>query len=131
MQIALLALFIGALLIPGLAQKVESTMTGIGGAVFAGPVNVAVNAWMKVALIGGVAVLGVWLIETKVAKHEGVAGPAAPSARDVVQQGPTFNPSGGFTAGPGGVSATGGINRRRVITVTPVSHAELLRRRAA
>ena len=134
MQFALLALFVAAILIPGLATKIESTIEGIGGSAFAGPVNTAVSAYLKVALIGAGILVGVYVFETKFAKHEGVATPAAPGAESVVASAPHFNPSGAFTVSKAGPSVSGGINsgssRRRVV-VTAVDHADLLRRRAA
>ena len=135
LAIVLVAIFVGCALDPTLAKSVEGTLSGMGGAVFSGPVNVAVNAWMKVAVIGAGLVLGVWVLETKIAKKEGAAGPAAaPDAATVITaHEPTFNPSGGFSAGSSGVNATGGINRTRVVTL-PVRYVRspgIGRKRAA
>ena len=87
------------------AKKIEQ----FGSAIVAGPVNTAINAYVKVALIfvaiGGV----VYVAETQYAKHEGQTLPAPPVQALGPPAPPTFGAAGGLGFQRGGVGITQGV----------------------
>ncbi len=114
MAIWMAGIVIGLALDPALAQRVETTIEGIFGAAQSGAINPIVNAWFKVALIGGGLGLSFWLIEAKIAKGMGQEVAAPPVQSIGVPAPPTFGSNSGFSVDRGGVaysqsaSATGG-----------------------
>jgi hypothetical protein len=87
------------------AQKIEQ----FGQAIVQGPVNTAINGYIKVALIfvglGG----AVYIAETQYAKHEGQTLPAPPVAALGPPPPPTFGAAGGIGFQRGGVGISQGV----------------------
>lgn len=90
----------------GNAQKIEN----FGGAIVQGPVNTAVNAWVKVALIFTGLGVGVWVLESELSsRHPSLrgsgivpgTGPPAP---------PTFGAAGGIGFQKGGFGVQQGVS---------------------
>lgn len=65
----------------GSPQAITKNIENFGKAVTQGPISTVVNAWVEVALITAGLGLGIWFLEIKVGKHEGiqVGAPAAPT----------------------------------------------------
>jgi hypothetical protein len=107
----ILALFAIAVLDPTVQQRIESVLSGFGSAAASGPISTATKWWLLAA--GAVGALGVgwWIVETKVAKHEGYDVAPPPVESIGVPAPPTFGASGGFTA-----SSQGGIGLEQRVT---------------
>ncbi|MGA2284492.1 MAG: hypothetical protein ABSH07_12660 [Candidatus Dormibacteria bacterium] len=107
----LLILFAIAVLDPTVQQRIESVLSGFGSAAASGPISTATKWWLLAA--GAVGALGVgwWIVETKVAKHEGYDVAPPPVESIGVPAPPTFGASGGFTA-----SSQGGVGLEQRVT---------------
>src|SRR5580700_1058647 len=95
-------------LIPGVQQKFESTVEGVSGALTEGPVNTVTNAWIKILAVAAAAGIGLWLLETKIARHEGIDAPGPP-ALPAPPTAPSFSAQSGYTVSGGPVSVTSGV----------------------
>lgn len=104
MQLIILALFIAAVLIPGVEQRISAVIDDISGSLLKGPTKVVTNAWIEVAVIAAGLGIGIWLLETKIAHHMGQELAAPPVESIHVAQPPSFGSSAGFTA-----STRGGV----------------------
>lgn len=107
--VALLPFVAAYFVLGGSAHKDIATIEQLGGAITAGPVNTAVNAWIKVLAVGAIAGLGIWIVEVESSKRLGVAAPAAPNLAPGAPSAPTFGATGGYTLSGGPFSTSSGV----------------------
>ena len=93
----------------GNAKSVEQNIEGFGNAVISPPINQAVNAWIKVAVIFSSLGLTVWFVESRIAKHEGQTVPLPPVQSIGPPTPPTFSATGGFGAQAGPIAVSQGV----------------------
>ncbi len=97
-------------LVPSVEHQFEQAVEGISGAITKGPTKTVVNAWVEVAVITAALGFGVWILEAKVAKKQFGQDVAAPGVESIhVPQPPNLGSSSGYSAGPGGITAHGGV----------------------
>jgi hypothetical protein len=109
-------LILGITLVPGVSQKVETTVEDIFHGVSSGATSGIVNAWIEVAAVAAGLAFLIWVAESKTAPHLGQQVGAPPAVEPIrVAATPTFGTTAGVSAGPGGVNlgstttaATGG-----------------------
>ncbi len=102
---ALVPWLVAWFLLGGNVDKVTQNIEKIGEAITKGPVTTATNAWVKVAFIGAGLGIGIWLLETKIAKAENLGEVKPPTVAPIqVAQAPSFGGGGGFSIGRGGPS---------------------------
>lgn len=114
----------------GNAHSVEQNIEGFGQSLTQGPVNTAVNAWMKVLLIGGAFGLVIWGIEVEASKRLGVAAPSAPSLAPSAPTAPTFGATGGYSASAGPLTTYSGVGVNAAPT-GPVARRQTAPRQAS
>ena len=94
----------------GNSESVAQNIQNFGAAVTKGPVQVAVNAWIEVAVVAAALGFAVWIAESKTAKHLGQEVSAPPVESIHVAAPPTFGSTGGFSAGSGGITTHASVN---------------------
>ena len=111
--LVILILISAAVLIPGVQQRIESVLSGFGSAAASGPLGTATKWWLIAA--GAVGALGVgwWLIESKIAKHEGYDVAPPPVESIGVPAPPSYSGGGGFNA-----SSKGGVGLEQTYSAT-------------
>jgi hypothetical protein len=120
MQFVIAGLFLFLVsLIPGVQQKIESALSGVSGALVAGPTKTVFQYWLIAGGILLVAGGGIWYFENKVSERSGRGPVALPpvAPRGLLPEAPSFSGSGGFDIGgvkqSVGTKTGGGFARSR------------------